>query len=663
MLNALANAKSPYLRAHAGNPVNWQPWTEDALARARREDIPLFVSVGYSACHWCHVMARESFSDAEVARILNEHFVSIKVDREERPDLDTVFQTAHQALAGRGGGWPLSIFLEPENLTPFFAGTYFPLAPRYGMPGFADLLQRILAVYRENRTDLRDQGVRLQALLAEQLGADAATSGTTLTVAPVLAATESLSRNLDPLHGGFGDAPKFPQSPQLELMLAHDHADALRPTFEAMARGGLFDHVGGGFFRYTLDAAWRVPHFEKMLYDNAQLLGLYAEASARYDCKEFRNVARATAKFMDAELALPGGGYAASLNAESGGEEGASYLWSRDEIRELLGDERFPAFAQAFGLDEEAQVEGRWHLARTDGAHGGFTDELAMLARQRSTRRHPERDDKLLTSWNALAVIGLARAALFLQDHTLATRAAETLVYLEQTVLRGDEVLACALDGEAYQTGFLEDYAFLAHAALAVAAVTDGVAAVALAKKLADAILARFRTGGGGLAMTPTGAATVLYRPRRYADDSVPSGAAFVVRLFGDLGHLLAEPKYLDAAEDVLRAASADLERAPAAYPTLLMALEEFLDPSPLVILRGDERIADWAFQAALTSPRARIVQLGHAASGPGLERYKTSADAVAFVCRGTACSAPIHAQAELVQTLGQEATGTQSIK
>ena len=652
MANALAHARSPYLRAHADNPVAWEPWGEAALARAEREDRPLFVSVGYSACHWCHVMAREAFSDAEVARLLNAHFVSIKIDREERPDLDAQFQVAHQALSGRGGGWPLSVFLEPEGLTPFFAGTYFPLAPRYGMPGFADVLRRVVETYRAHRDELRDQGRRLSRMLAERLGSDAEAAGE-LSHAPAESAVARLARSCDREHGGFGDAPKFPQAPQLAFLLARGECDVLATTFEAMHRGGLFDHVGGGFFRYTVDAAWRVPHFEKMLYDNALLLGLYAEAAARFDADAFGHAARATARFMDAELALPGGGYAASLNAESGGEEGAFYVWTRDEVRARVGDDRYPAFARAFGLEDAPQVEGRWHLARTDHGHGDFGEELAALARERDQRRRPERDDKLLTGWNALAVTGLARAALFLGDDALATRASEVLAALERTVVPGDMVFACALDGEAYQPGFLEDHAFLAEAALAVAAVSDGAAAIALATRLADALLVRFRTDGGGLAMTPAGAESVLYRPRRYADDAVPSGAGAAVRVLTDLGHLLAEPDYLDAAEGVLRAAYADLERAPEAYPTLLTALDAFLDPPPLVVLRGDQRIAGWARQAARIQPRAHIVRLGPAAIGPALDRYGARGPAVAYVCRGTACSAPISDVNSLLDALG----------
>src|SRR5690625_1001341 len=389
MSNALAQARSPYLRAHADNPVDWREWDERAVEIARREDRVLFVSVGYMACHWCHVMAREAFSDPEVARILNEHFVSIKVDREERPDLDQVLQVAHQALNGRGGGWPLSVFLEPDGLTPFFTGTYFPLTPRFGMPGFARVLERILTAWRDQGEAVREQGQRLQSVLVERLGTDAA-SEAELTAAPVKAARAGFLSEFDSVNGGFGVAPKFPQAPSLAFLTAQGDTDGLRLTLEAMARGGLNDHVGGGFFRYTVDQAWRVPHFEKMLSDNAQLLGLYAEAAVRFDSAEFRETALATAHFMDEELALPSGGYASSLNAEAAGVEGDFYLWERAEVQEVLGAGRYPAFAEAFGLSEEPQVEGRWHLARVDGAAGKFEDELAALAKRRATRVRPE---------------------------------------------------------------------------------------------------------------------------------------------------------------------------------------------------------------------------------------------------------------------------------
>jgi len=642
MSNALIDEKSPYLRAHAENPVDWRPWGDAALERAKREDKPLFVSVGYSACHWCHVMAREAFSDPEVARLLNEHFVSIKVDREERPDLDQVLQTAHQAINRRGGGWPLSVFLEPEGLTPFFAGTYFPLTPRYGMPGFAELLGLIVKAWTEQRDQVLAQGKELQALLKRHLGSDLAATGE-LSLAPLRAARSNLASAYDAVNHGYGlSGPKFPQSPVLGFLVASGTADEVPRVLEAMARRGLNDHVGGGFFRYTVDPAWRVPHFEKMLYDNAQLLGVYVEAAARFDSEEFAGTARSIAAFLDSEMKLPSGGYAASLNAEAGGEEGAFYLWDRDEVKSLIGEARYPAFAKAFGLEEDAQAEGLWHLARTDGGHGGFGEELALLAKERDKRVRPDRDDKLITSWNALAVTGLARTALFLGDKTLAERAAELLTVLERLVVRDDTVYACAFDGEPYQPGFIEDYADLARAALAVAAVTDGGDAVALAKRLADAILTRFATEGGGLAMTPVDGESLLYRPRRYADDSVPSGAGVAAQVLVILGHLFAEPEYLDAADAVLHATWPEMQRAPEAHASFLRALQAFVEPPPLVVLRGNETIKAWAFEVARASPGANIIQFGENVKTEELQRYAARGDAVAYVCRGTTCSAPM---------------------
>lgn len=653
MSNALANEKSPYLRAHADNLVDWQPWCEAALERARREGKPLFVSVGYSACHWCHVMAREAFSDAEVARFLNGHFVSIKVDREERPDLDQVLQTAHQAINRRGGGWPLSVFLEPENLTPFFAGTYFPLTPRYGMPGFVELLRLIVKAWTEQRDEVLIQGKELQSLLERNLGSDHARIREPLSLAPVKAARSNLAAAFDAVNAGYGLAgPKFPQSPMLGFLLRDGSAEELPRVLEAMARRGLNDHVGGGFFRYTVDEGWRVPHFEKMLYDNAQLLGVYAEAAVRFDSDEFAGIARCIAAFLENEMRLPAGGYAASLNAESGGEEGAYYLWDRDEVKSVVGADRYPVFAQAYGLDEDAQVEGRWHLARVDGGHGGFQEERMLLAKVRGNRLHPDRDDKLLTGWNAVAVTGLARAALYLGDKDLVERAAALLDVLESTVVRDDLVYACAFDGRPYQAGFIEDYAGLAQAAIAVAAISDGGHAIALACRLADVILARFATEGGGLAMTAADGESLLYRPRRYADDSVSSGAGMAVQVFVTLGHLLAEPKYIDAAEAALRAAWTDIERAPEAHGSYLRALQDFVEPPPLVVLRGNECISDWALKIARTTPGADIVQLGERVEAEALRHYAARGDFVAYLCRGTSCSAPMTQPAELLESL-----------
>lgn len=656
MTNALVHAKSPYLRSHADNPVDWRPWDEEALAMARREGRPLFVSVGYSACHWCHVMAREAFSDAGVADFLNAHFVSIKVDREERPDIDQVLQVAHQALNGRGGGWPLSVFLEPESLTPFFAGTYFPLAPRYGMPGFAQLLERIIEVWRDQRSDLVAQGRHVQQHLVEQLGSDPGDVVGVPGPGMIDALRAHLAAAFDDVHGGLGNGPKFPQCPALAFLMAHGADVPLRRTLAAMAEGGLRDHVGGGFFRYTVDTAWRVPHFEKMLSDNVQLLALYAEAAVRFSSAAWREVALETARFMDAELSLPDGGCATSLNAEADGEEGGFYVWDRAQVAQVLGADSYPPFAAAYGLQQAPLIEGgHWHLARVDGGSGGFEAALAQLKKVRAPRPRPERDDKRLTRLNALLVTALARTSLLLDAAEWGTRAAAILATLEAGALKDDQVLACALGEESYQPGFLADYAFLAEAALAVSALGDGEAAVLLARRLADAMLARFRTPAGGLAVTEAGAETLLYRPRAYADDALPSAAGVAVRVCMTLGHLLAEPGYLDAAEAVWCAAGGDMQRSPGAHPTLLAALAEWRNPPPMIVLRGDAPLRAWAVAAQRAAPRSRVFQLGAEVSTPELARYAPRGAGVAYVCRGRVCSAPIVDAGELSDMLQRD--------
>lgn len=646
MPNALLHALSPYLRAHAMNPVDWRMWDDVTLADARRLDRPLFVSVGYFACHWCHVMAREAFSDVRVADLLNRNFVSIKVDREERPDIDQVLQLAHQALTGTGGGWPLSVFMDPQSMTPFFAGTYFPLETRYGRPGFAELLQRIVVLWRDRRGDLVAQGRVFEKHLHDHVASRAADAVPPASLAAKLVV--DLEGAFDQRRGGFGyDGPKFPQCPLLAFLQARDEHAMLAPTLAAMRLGGLRDHVGGGFFRYTVDAAWQVPHFEKMLADNAQLLALYARAAARGD-DAARAAALETAAFIEAELRLPDGGCATSLNAEAGGVEGGFYLWDRDEVHAMVGNSTWPAFATAFGLDGAPQVDGRWHLARQDAGQRDFSPELAALRAARANRVRPERDDKRLTSLNALLVTALATAALALDVPELGVRARALLELLDRTVVSADRVAAVVVGDTVYGTGLLADYAYLAEAALAVATLGDDGYAVRLAARLADAMLARFATATGGLALTPADAAVLLYRPRADRDDALPAPAGVAARVLLRLGHVLAKPRYLDAAAAVLRDAASTLAAASEQSATLLDVVAVWHEPPPLVVLRGEGTTRDWALEVTRTSPHAELVWLRGDVADVELARYAPRGKTVAYVCRGLACSAPIIEQREL---------------
>ncbi len=442
--NRLADATSPYLQQHAHNPVDWWPWCGEALSLARAQDKPILLSIGYSACHWCHVMAHESFEDPETAALMNRLFVNIKVDREERPDLDKIYQTAHQLLTQRPGGWPLTVFLTPDDHKPFFAGTYFPREPRHGLIAFTDLMQRVEGAYREREDAIREQNSSLMAALG-QVEATRSGGSEITDDEPIEAAVSQLADSFDTRFGGFGTAPKFPHPTNLELLLRHHAASAaagtaedqaLRmavQTLECMVKGGINDQLGGGFCRYSVDERWMIPHFEKMLYDNGPLLALCCDAWQITGKPLFRGAAEATADWVMREMQDPRGGYYSSLDADSEGHEGRFYVWDREQVKGLLPAEEYAVFAPVYGLDLDPNFEGRWHLhtyrdPQTVAADLGKSADAvsALLAqarerlfRARERRVRPGRDEKILTAWNGLMIKGMARAARVLGNDRL----------------------------------------------------------------------------------------------------------------------------------------------------------------------------------------------------------------------------------------------------
>ncbi|MCJ7453008.1 MAG: thioredoxin domain-containing protein, partial [Steroidobacteraceae bacterium] len=431
--NRLARETSPYLLQHAHNPVNWYPWGPEALELARAEDKPILLSVGYSACHWCHVMAHESFEDDETAALMNEAFVNIKVDREERPDLDRIYQAAHQMLTQRGGGWPLTMFLSPRDQRPFFGGTYFPPEPKYGMPAFREVLQRVAAWYPQHEADVERQGAALVKVLGE-LVPPAASEATALTRAPLEVARAALQRDFDGQFGGFGSAPKFPHPMNIEFLLRtwRATADGDEPdlqslymatlTLTRMAEGGIYDQLGGGFSRYSVDPYWMIPHFEKMLYDNGQLLTVAAQATVATGEALFRRVAGETADWIRRDMEHAAGGFYSTLDADSEGHEGRFYVWTPDQAGELLDPIEYQVLSRRFGLDRDANFEGAWHLHTfkplaqvaeetqldEERAADVLDSARAKLLAARNQRVWPGRDEKILTAWNGLAIAGLA---------------------------------------------------------------------------------------------------------------------------------------------------------------------------------------------------------------------------------------------------------------
>jgi uncharacterized protein YyaL (SSP411 family) len=667
--NRLALETSPYLQQHAANPVDWYPWGDEAFAAARATGKPVLLSIGYAACHWCHVMAHESFDDAATAAVMNELFINIKVDREERPDVDRIYQLAHQLLTRRGGGWPLTMFLAHDDQRPFFGGTYFPPAPRYGMPGFTELLQRVAQFYRERQPELREQSEALVDAL-RRIDEPATPAAGALTAAPLQLLRAQLEQRFDRDQGGFTSAPKFPHAGMIERLLRDWHATAgsespdlmalFMATFTAkrMAEGGLFDQLGGGFCRYSVDERWEIPHFEKMLYDNGALLSVYAAAASATGDEQFARVATLTGEFLLRDFGSTGGAFISSWDADSEGHEGLYYLWTPEQLRAVLGEERAAAVEKRFGLDAPANFEGRWHLRVARDIALADEDRLKLLA-ARGSRVAPGRDGKLLTGWNALAIKGLADAARALDRRDFADAAARALEFLRLHHWQEGRLLAASRDGGARLGAYLDDHALLIDAILALLTVRFDSGALDFAMQLADALLDRFEDAQhGGFYFTAHDHEALIHRSRSFQDDATPSGNAIAASALQRLGWLLGEPRYLLAAERTLRAAWPQLADAPLGQVHMATTLEEHLAPHEFVVLRGEPGLLEtWRRELQrVWRPRVSVIAVptGAAELPAALAAKTPRGDIVAYRCRGSLCEAPEDSLPALLQGLDQ---------
>jgi uncharacterized protein YyaL (SSP411 family) len=696
--NRLVKEASPYLLQHAYNPVDWWPWSDEALAEAKRRDVPILLSIGYSACHWCHVMERESFEDPSIARVMNELFVSIKVDREERPDLDQIYQLVVQLL-GRSGGWPLTVFLTPSQ-EPFFGGTYFPPESRYGTAGFPDVLRAISAAYQDRRDEVVGQAAELTRALASvgkgEDGAAAYEPGPDL----LERASRQLLRRFDEAHGGFGGAPKFPNTMPLEVLLRRgvlegDGAarEAARMQLEAMRAGGIWDHLGGGFHRYATDERWIVPHFEKMLYDNALLLRAYVDGARAFGSAAFADTARAIAAYVEREMTDREGGFYASQDADSEGEEGKFFVWDEAELRAALGEdeEAILAAIDHFGITPAGNFEehGRptfhtvLHDARPPGAvaaRRGVTEAeaRAAIARARAAmfaarerRPRPFRDEKILTSWNALMIGAMAEAGAALGEPRLVAAAERALAFVEaRLVVRDGRARAGRLAKRDEATGlwivkekgFLDDHAYLANAALDVYEVTGDPARARLARELVDATLEAFWTSADGFFFTPEDGETLITRSKDPYDNAAPSGASMAARALLRLGALV-DAKYTEiAARELARVAPAALAN-PLGYGQTLAELDRLVRGSIDVVLvgpRGDARtraLAGAVFGRWLPNRTVAWIDpdeehSSRAACALLAEGKPPATEPAAYVCRGRSCSLPVTTAADLIALL-----------
>jgi uncharacterized protein YyaL (SSP411 family) len=676
--NRLIHESSPYLRQHAHNPVDWYAWGDEALERARREDRPIFLSIGYSACHWCHVMEHESFENPDIAELMNSLFINIKVDREERPDLDRIYMSAVQMISG-AGGWPMSVFLTPQ-LKPFFGGTYYPPEDRWGRPGFPKLLQAVAGAFRTNREAIESSGEQV----AQRIASIAAVGpgDTLLTPALLDAAAQSIVANHDLDHGGFGTAPKFPQSIVLQLLLREyrrsgdlEVAQVARTSLDAMAAGGIYDHLGGGFHRYSTDDRWLVPHFEKMLYDNALLAIVYLEAYQATGDEDYARVARETLDYLLREMTSPEGGFYSTQDADSEGEEGAFFIWTVPQIRGVLTEEDADLCERAYGVDEVGNFEGRSVLyrAKTDAALAASLglDETAVASRlaacraalfqHREGREKPSRDEKILADWNGLAIMAFARGSRVLAEpryRDAAVRAGEFI----GSRMRDSQgrLFHVWTHGDAKIPAFLDDHACLLAGMVDLYEATGNPRWLADASSLRDAMVVGFwDEQDGAFFDTAQGQGDLIARTRDASDGAVPSGNSMAAFGLIRLARILGEADPLMKAERVLRAFVPMMQNFPMGASQMLVALDLFLAPSQEVAIVGPEEDGDTRALCGIVDrlflPHTVLLR-GDGASdaglagltGKGLVRGRPAA----YVCAGFACKAPVTAPLDLAEAL-----------
>ena len=648
--NRLIHERSPYLLQHARNPVNWYPWGPEAFARAKKENKPIFLSVGYSTCHWCHVMERESFERDDVAAILNEHFIAIKVDREERPDVDQIYMLATQMMTGRGG-WPNSLWLTPDG-RPWYAGTYFPPEDRMGLPGFKTLLTSLAGAWRTRRKEMLERADKISETLKTYSSGEHVESSGRLSDELLAAAVRALRANFDVYHGGFGRAPKFPPHSALRLLFdrhrRNGDAEALKmavKTLDAMAAGGIHDHVAGGFHRYATDGVWFLPHFEKMLYDNAQLARAYVEGYLATGEERYRRVAEETYDWALREMADPAGGFHSALDADSEGEEGKFYLWDRKEVLELLGEQEGELFCRVYNVEKGGnfvdpvtqekpgtnlphltasleQIAQREKLAPAELAKHLAAAHKKLLA-VRIKRVWPGRDDKVLVSWNALMISSLAYGGRQLREPRYTDAAKRAAEFILTHMRKGGRLLRTYRGGAAKLNAYLDDYAFLAEALLELHTATGEKRWLDEARSLADAMLKHYKdSAGGGFYFTSDDHEDLLARTKDPADRAVPSGNAVAAGMLVRLGELTGEKKYHRAAGEALESFEGFMRRMPASTGTLLVATAAYLEAEEDRATETDEKqpvpdavaekkpVRIEAFASHLTAAPGQTIQL-----------------------------------------------------
>jgi uncharacterized protein YyaL (SSP411 family) len=675
MPNHLNNESSPYLLQHANNPVDWYPWGAEALQKAKTENKPIFLSIGYAACHWCHVMAHESFEDEETAAFMNEHFVNIKVDREERPDIDSIYMQATISMTG-SGGWPMSVFLAPD-LKPFYTGTYFPPVRRYNMPAFKDVLAGLANAWQNDREEITKVGDQINSHLQHQAKNQVSDS---ILYDQLPAIAQTMQSTYDWGYGGWGDAPKFPQAMALEFLLHHsvkhkndEYLKLIHHCLQAMARGGMYDVVGGGFSRYSTDSHWRVPHFEKMLYDNALLVRAYLHAWQVTKEPAYKRIVEETLDFISREMTHELGGFYSSLDADSEGEEGKFYVWTLDEIRDVLKDES-EFFEAAYGITVKGNWEGKTVLQRAlddsslaarfnlnlDAVPAKLAESHSKLYAARASRIRPGTDDKVLTAWNGLMLAAVAESARVLDRKDYLLMATRNAGFLLSNLRRDGKLRRSWRNGKATNEVFLEDYAALILGLLELYQTDFDTQWFIAARELADEMIAKFSDPEGGFFDTPNDGETLLIRPKDIQDNAVPCGNSLACEVLIKMAALTDEGKYRDLAEKSLALITDFVLRYPLGFARWLSAAENAAGNMKQAALLGDAH--DENFQRMLQAIRAEYrpglitAASSHPIneSSPALlrDRPLLNGKSTVYVCEGFVCKQPTTEIETLVEQL-----------
>lgn len=681
--NSLLAETSPYLRMHAYNPVHWYPWNEEALAKARAENKPILLSIGYTACHWCHVMAKESFEDQDTANLMNDNFINIKVDREERPDLDKIYQLAYQIFAHQAGGWPLTVFLMPDTLIPFFVGTYFPKEPSGNLPAFKVILEYVAYFYKHHQNEIQQQNNSLKKVFDIITKQDTA-KNITFDPSLVNSLAERLIAGYDKIHGGFGTQPKFPMTSYLHsLLIIYDYtkekSSGLKNIIEhsllTMCRRGLYDHLAGGFFRYCVDDNWTIPHFEKMLYDNAQLLSLYVETYLITRNLQFKAVALQTANWLLTDMQSDKHGFFATIAADSEGEEGKYYVWTKSAVQSVLSEDEYKLIEQLYGLDQPPNFEDHWHLV-VNKSHDNLASELRLssdqmetlidesnqkLLESRNKRPAPEIDDKILVAWNALTIKSLLLTGHYLNQPACINAAEDALSFIKKTLWKDGRLSASYAKAQMNEQVYLDDYAFLIQALLYSLSVKWNTSYLQFAISLIDRMLKDFAdTEVGGFYFTEKNREDILLRIKQHQDDAIPSGNALATQSLLFFGFLLGNTEYLSFAELSIKNAFKQMREVPEAHCHFFINLMAFLTKPEIIILRGpQEEIGEWqaisknyyhAFRLVFAISNAEKNLPSYLAS-----KYSPSDAVIAYYCHGFECKSPITSLQEFENVLRQQ--------